>query len=87
MPKLFQTPTAKKKGFWHITVVENDRCVYPICNSQGYYIGGYHKDKPEMTREAMPETIWDGTQTICPSCVLQAYKRGMIRIEFIDDKI
>jgi len=80
---LFQTPTAKKKGFWHIIGDKNKRRVSPLCNAQGYFFGGYHGDKPEMTEEAMPEMEWNGTQQLCPSCVLQAYKLGMLRIEFV----
>jgi hypothetical protein len=82
-PELFQTPASEKKGFWHIIGREDDRKISPLCNCQGYYFGGYHKDKPKMTKEAVKRVQWDGTQEICPSCIMQAYMSGKITIEFI----
>jgi hypothetical protein len=83
---LFQTPSSKKKGIWHIKGSEDDRSVRAICRCFGYWIGGYHKDKPEMTRENMPETAFTGKENLCPACVQQAYIKGLITIQEVVDE-
>lgn len=74
--KLFQTPTAEKKGIWHILGREDNRSIHGICNGFGYWIEGYHNDKPEMKEPK--RAIYDGTQKICSACIQQAYKNNII---------
>lgn len=72
---LFRNPTGK---VWHILAREDKRQAYGICNSFGYWFGGYHNDHPEMTKEAMPRKKYDGSQKLCKQCVAQAYGLGII---------
>ena len=75
--KLFKNPTGK---VWHIIGKEDDRSCHGICNSFGYWFGGYHNDKPEMTKENMPRQNWDGTQNLCRQCLSQFYKKHKLKL-------
>lgn len=78
--KLFQTETGKNKKLWHILETEDDRRIAPLCKGHGYWIGGYHNDRPEMTREKCKVTTFSGKEKICPACVEQAYIKGIVGI-------
>lgn len=78
--KLFQTETGKRKELWHILKTENERVIVPLCNGHGYWIGGYHNDKPEMTRDRCKTIQFSEDKNICPACIEQAYINGLIGI-------
>ena len=82
--KLFQTPTSEKKKFWHILDEENDRFIRPLCNSGYYWFGGYHHDKPEMTKANVKRTDWVKGSALCKSCALQAYKQNLLKLTEAD---
>ncbi len=70
--KLFKNPTG---NVWHILETEDEGSAHGLCHSFGYWFGGYHNDKPEMTKKTMPRAKYDGTQKLCKQCVAQAYGR------------
>lgn len=80
-----QTPSGEKKGLWHITGKEDKRSMYGLCNSFGYYVGGYRDDKPEM--KGPKRAIYNGQQNLCPACVQQAYIQEIITIKPVKTKI
>lgn len=78
--RIFQTPTGSKKNLWHILEIDTDMHISPLCNGFGYWVGGYHNDKPEMTKKACKQKDFDATENICPACVQKAYMNGLIKI-------
>lgn len=90
---LHQTPTATKKGIWHITSGNETsefhggvlRRVSALCNSGTYYNGGYnwnphYHDVPPVPLADPPRAIFDGTQRLCASCARAAYESDMVRL-------
>lgn len=82
MTKIFQTIAAERKGIWHVLESEDKQVVTPLCRVSGFWFGGYHGDKPELTKERCKRAVYDGTQELCVACVEQAYKAGMLTIKF-----
>lgn len=81
MIKLFQTPTSEAKGQWHILADEDDKVAHPLCNAMGYWFGGYHGNKPSMTKESMRRAGFTGAESLCSGCVEQAYRKHLITIQ------
>lgn len=83
--KLIQMPTNKKQ--WHIVSNITDRCIQPKCGCMGYYIGGYHKDKPEQTLKnaKMMEVNDISDRNMCPSCVKAGYVSGILKVNISND--
>ncbi|KAF6565367.1 hypothetical protein G9G63_09415 [Paenibacillus sp. EKM202P] len=78
--KIYHTQTAKNKQHkYHILSNIGERVYHSLCNSGSFWIGGYHNDKPAI-KPNLIDFDSNYANELCPSCVLQAYKNGMIGI-------
>jgi hypothetical protein len=76
--RIFKTESSRKKGYFHILKSYNPhRKLYTsLCTSGDYWVGGYHGNKPQIH----PDVVEYTGQRLCPSCVMQAYKNGLVDI-------
>jgi hypothetical protein len=70
--EIYQTPTSKKKGIYHIFLSERENKVNAHCAKGVINLNYYKANKPEISKYI--------GQDLCPLCVGSAYKYGWIHI-------